>query len=188
VRRFSKSWWIAAAACVPMVMPVGVLAEETRAPAAAEAPKEAAPRVKMKDVALTKAGTFNGRIIDDKGVAIDGVVVRLQKRGAEEFVETTTDEKGRFKFASLKGGVYDVRTPQAVQAYRMWPADAAPEQAMKVAVVTSNASVVRGQLGFLDPANATAILLGAAAVTLSAITLSEVHDVKHDVDKIPTSP
>ncbi|MBX3441541.1 MAG: carboxypeptidase regulatory-like domain-containing protein [Planctomyces sp.] len=159
-------------------------APSKRRPAAESA--EDAPAI--RDVALTENGSFQGRVIDDQGQALDGVVVSLHRRGDEQPRETTTDGTGRFRFNNVRGGIYTLTTPQSEATYRMWTADAAPAQALKTVVIQGSGTVMRAQLGFLDPANVTAILLGAAGVTLSAITLSEVYDLQDDVSKIPTSP
>jgi hypothetical protein len=190
MRRFMKrSRWVAALAAVGMCLPANAMADDAPAatPAGAKAPAEAKVQ-KTRDVALTKSGTFVGRVIDNAGKPLDGVVVRLTRRGEETPAETTTDAEGRFRFAKLKGGVYQLQTPQAETTYRMWTADSAPAQAMKTVVVNGAGPVMRAQLGYLDPANTTAILLGAAGVTLSAITLAQVDNLQDDVDKIPTSP
>lgn len=190
MRRFLKrSRWVAALAAFGTCLPANAMADD--APVA----KKAATRdvreekeQKVKDVALTRSGTFAGRVIDNNGKPLDGVIVRLTRRGEESSAETTTDSDGRFRFAKLKGGVYQLQTPQSESTYRMWSADAAPAQALKTVVVNGTGPVMRAQLGYLDPANTTAILLGAAGVTLSAITLAQVDNLQDDVDKIPTSP
>jgi hypothetical protein len=190
MRRFMKrSRWAAALAALGTCLPANAMAEEARSskPAEAAAPSETKPQT-VKDVALTKSGNFVGRVIDKAGKPLDGVVVRLTRRGEETAAETTTDSDGRFQFAKLKGGVYQLQTPQSETVYRMWSADAAPAQALKTVVVNGTGPVMRAQLGYLDPANTTAILLGVAGVTLSAITLAEVDNLQDDVDKIPTSP
>lgn len=187
MRRFMKrSRWAAAAfAAAGTCLPINAWTQESAAKAPAATAEAERP---MRDVALTQSGTFTGRVIDETGKPLDGVVVRLARRGDEATSETTTDSEGRFRFAKLKGGVYHLQTPQSETTYRMWSADAAPAQALKTVVVSGSGPVMRAQLGFLDPANSTAILLGVAGVTLSAITLAQVENLKDDVDKIPTSP
>jgi hypothetical protein len=184
-----RSRGAAALAALGMCLPAPALADDAPAAKRPEAQKSAEVKAqKVKDVALTRSGTFVGRVIDNGGKPLDGVVVRLTRRGEESSAETTTDGDGRFRFAKLKGGIYQLQTPQSETTYRMWSADAAPAQALKTVVINGTGPVMRAQLGYLDPANTTAILLGAAGVTLSAITLAEVDNLQDDVDKIPTSP
>lgn len=186
-----KSWWVAAVAAVGAVVPPISHGDDAKTESRAKEKKTAAASddtVVIRDVALTKEGAFAGRVVDEQGQAMDGVVVKLRRRGDEKPTETTTDDEGRFRFANLKGGVYLVQTPQSEKWYRMWSADAAPAQASKTVVMTGGAAVMRGQLGFMDPGTTVALLLGGAGVTLAAINMSQINNLQDDVDKIPTSP
>jgi len=185
-----KLWFVAFVTAAGAVIPAtGRCDEETAAaPVVAESAKADDEAKTIRDVALSKEGAFAGRVVDEKGKPMDGVVVKLRRRGDEQPTQTTTDDEGRFRFADLKGGVYVVQTPQSEKWYRMWSADAAPSQAMKTVVMMGNGAVMRGQLGYLDPGTTVALLLGGAGVALAAINLSEIHKLQNDVDKIPTSP
>ncbi|QDT54035.1 hypothetical protein Pan44_20620 [Caulifigura coniformis] len=192
MRHIGKSWWMAAIAACGTALPAPLMAQEKPArPAAAEAPKSAettkpdAPKV--RDVALAEDGTFAGRVINDQGKPLDGVVVKLV-RNEKEVATTTADSQGRFKFASLKGGVYQVQTPQSQATYRLWQADVAPAQAMKTVVVNGSSPVVRGQFGYLDPATIAALGLGVAGVALAGVAVHKLDNLEDDVNKIPTSP
>ncbi|HVJ69673.1 MAG TPA: carboxypeptidase-like regulatory domain-containing protein [Caulifigura sp.] len=194
MRRIGKSWWMAAIAACGTALPAPLLAQEKLAvkkPVEAQgqpAAQTAKPNgSKVRDVALSEDGTFAGRVIDDHGKPLDGVVVKLVKAD-KEVGTTTADAQGRFKFASLKGGVYQVQTPQSQATYRLWQHDVAPNQAMKTVVMTASAPVVRGQLGFVDPATLAALGLGVAGVTLAGIAVHKLDKLEDDVDKIPTSP
>lgn len=180
-----KNMWMAAIAACGLVVPPQAWSD---GPAAAPAAAEQNDAPAMRDVALAKGGAFTGRVVNEQGAPLDGVVVKTTRRGEKIAQETTTDSEGRFRFTGMKGGVYLVQTPQSEKWYRVWPAEAAPDQAVKTVVMSGTSTVVRGQFGFLDPANTTAILLGAAGVTLSAITLAKVNDLDDDNNKKPTSP
>jgi hypothetical protein len=184
-----KSGWIAALAMSGLVVQPRIgTGEEKPAARPVRAQESRAQSSPAQDVALTADGALSGRVFNAQGKPLDGVVVSLQRRGDETARETTSDSEGRIKFTKVRGGLYQVRTPQSEGVYRLWPADAAPDQSMKTVVMSGSGPVMRGQFGYLDPANTTAILLGVAGVTLSAITLSEVNDLRDDVDRIPTSP
>ena len=189
MRRIGNSWWMAAVAACGTIVPAPLMAQEKPAarpvkPAVSSKPADAP---KIRDVALSKEGVFAGRVIDDKGQPLDGVVVKLMK-AEKEVASTTADAQGRFKFASLKGGLYQVQTPRSQTAYRLWQADIAPAQAMKTVVVNGASPVVRGQFGFVDPATLTALGLGVAGVALAGVALYKLDDLEDDVAKIPTSP
>ncbi len=180
------SWWLAALAASGMVVPVPALSEDRPKPAKPAATAPQPPRV--KDVALSERGEFSGRVVDDQGQALDGVEVKLV-RGEKEVATTTADAQGRFRFANLKGGLYEVQTPKSRSAYRLWSADVAPAQAMKAVVVNgAGTPVVRGQLGFVDPLTLTAVGLGVAGVSLAGVAVYKLNGLEDDVSKIPTSP
>lgn len=192
MRRIGNSWWMAAVAALGTAVPAPLLAQERPAakPAAESTPApetRKAEAKKIRDVALAEDGSFAGRVVNDNGKPLDGVVVKLVK-GDKEVGTTTADGQGRFKFASLKGGVYQVQTPQSQTTYRLWQHDVAPAQAMRTVVVNSSSPVVRGQLGFVDPATIAALGLGVAGVTLAGIAVHKLDNLEDDVDKIPTSP
>jgi hypothetical protein len=185
-------WWIAAVAACGTAVPSSLPAQERPASPAKPAGKPAAKApandaTRVRDVALTEQGEFNGRVIDDKGQPLDGVVVKLVK-GEKEVATTNADEKGRFQFANLKGGVYQVQTPQSQTTYRLWSAEVAPAQALKTVVVNGSSPIVRGQFGYLDPATVAGLGLGIAGVTLAGIAVNKIDNLEDDVSKIPTSP
>ena len=187
MRRLSKSWWVAAVAACGMVAPAPLLAQEKAAEPAPVAKAPAKTAAKIRDVALSEEGVFAGRVVDTKGKPLDGVVVKLA-RGEKDVATTNSDAKGRFEFASLKSGVYQVQTPQSQTTYRLWSADVAPAQSLKTVVVNDSAPVVRGQLGFIDPATLLALGLGGAGVALAGVAVHKLDNLEDDVDKIPTSP
>jgi len=192
MHRLGKSWWLAAIAACGTALPAPLMAQDKPARPAAEAPTPApaakkADAPKIRDVALAEDGSFTGRVIDDKGKPLDGVVVKLV-RNEKEVATTNADSQGRFKFASLKGGVYQVQTPQSQSTYRLWQADVAPAQAMRTVVVNGASPVVRGQLGFVDPATMAALGLGIAGVALAGVAVHKLDNLEDDVNKIPTSP
>lgn len=188
MRRLNKSWWVAAVAACGIVVPAPLLAQEKAAAPTMPAPKATTKAAsKIRDVALSEEGVFAGRVIDDQGKPLDGVVVKLV-RGEKEVATTNADAKGRFEFASLKSGVYQVQTPQSQTAYRLWSSDVAPAQALKTVVVNGSSPIVRGQLGFVDPASMVAIGLGIAGVALAGVAVHKLDNLEDDVDQIPTSP
>jgi hypothetical protein len=177
---------MAALAACGTALPAPLMAQEKPARPAAEASKPA-EAAKIRDVALAEDGSFTGRVINDHGKPLDGVVVKLL-RNVKEVATTNADSEGRFKFVSLKSGLYQVQTPQSQTTYRLWQADVAPAQAMKTVVVNGASPVVRGQLGFVDPITLTALGLGIAGVTLAAVAVHKLDNLEEDVEKIPTSP
>lgn len=132
--QFYRTGSIAAAiACVGMISPTSVMAA---APAAAAT---------NSDVALRTGGLLVGQVIDQQGVAKANTPVSVQFAG-KEVVSTTTDANGVFAAKGLRGGQYQLVTPQGDSACRLWAADTAPPSARPAALVVSNNEVVRGQV------------------------------------------
>jgi hypothetical protein len=129
--RFHALGTIAATcACVGMILPGAAWA--------------ATPATATGDVALRSGGLLLGQVVDQQGVAKAGMPVSIQFAG-KEVVSTTTDVNGVFAAQGLRGGAYQVVTPQSANAYRLWAADTAPPSARPAALVVSGNEVVRGQ-------------------------------------------
>jgi hypothetical protein len=121
----------AAIACVGMVLPTSAMAAT---PAAAAA---------NSDIALRTGGLLVGQVVDQQGVAKAGTPVSVQFAG-KEVVNTTTDANGVFAAKGLRGGQYQLVTPQGGSVCRLWAADTAPPSARPAALVVSGNEVVRG--------------------------------------------
>lgn len=122
----------AAIACVGMAMPTSAMAATPAAPAV------------NSDVALRTGGLLVGQVVDQQGVAKAGMPVSVQFAG-KEVVSTTTDANGVFAAKGLRGGQYQLITPQGGSDCRLWAADTAPPSARSAAMVVSGNDVVRGQ-------------------------------------------
>jgi hypothetical protein len=132
--KFQRVGAIAAAiASVGMILPTSAVAATPAAPA------------KNSDVALRTGGLLVGQVVDQQGVAKAGTPVSVQFAG-KEVVSTTTDKNGVFAAKGLRGGQYQLVTPQGDSACRLWAADTAPPSARPAALVVSNNDVVRGQM------------------------------------------
>src|SRR5690348_15703622 len=60
-------------------------------------------------VAQSVTGTISGTVIDPNGAVITGANVRLTSDLTKDKRDQTTNESGRFNFASVQPGVYSVR-------------------------------------------------------------------------------
>ncbi len=122
----------AAIACVGMAMPPLSFAATPAATA-------------TNDVALRAGGLLVGQVIDQQGVAKAGAPVSIQFAG-KEVVTTTTDSNGVFAAKGLRGGHYQILTPQGGSDCRLWAANTAPPSARPAALVVSGNETVRGQV------------------------------------------
>src|SRR6478672_12103689 len=107
----------AALACVGMLIP-----------ASAFAATPFAPTTPASDVALRSGGLLVGQVVDQQGVARVNTPVSIQFAG-REVVSTTTDSNGVFAAKDLRGGQYQILTPQGGNVCRLWAADTAPPSA-----------------------------------------------------------
>ncbi len=119
----------ASAACVAMALPLPAFAVAPTAPA-------------TNDVALRAGGLLVGQVLDQQGVAKAGTPVSVQFAG-KEVVNTTSDANGVFAAKGLRGGQYQLVTPQGGSVCRLWAPDTAPPSARPAALVISGNEVVR---------------------------------------------
>jgi hypothetical protein len=124
--------WAAAVAALGMVVPAPVLA--------------VAPTPAISDIALRPGGVLLGQVVDPQGVAKASAPVSIEFAG-KEVVRTATDENGVFAAQGLRGGQYQITTPEGSNACRLWAADTAPPSARPAALVVAGNDVVRGQFG-----------------------------------------
>jgi hypothetical protein len=139
------------------------------APPAAKSPG----LIAMYDVALQKGGVLRGQVVDTQGAPAGATRVVLAQEG-KVVAATQSDAAGRFEFAGVKGGVYQMATAQGGGMYRVWTPGAAPPAAHADALVIDGQQIVRGNMGdggaigFLaNPWVLAAIVAAAIAIPLS---------------------
>jgi len=123
---------LAAVACVGITCPPTALAAE--------------PACSAKDVALRPGGVLVGQVMNQQGTVQAGSVVSI-RHNEQEVVRTETDTNGIFAAQGLRGGQYQIVTPEGQSLCRLWAADTAPPAAADAAVVVTGQEVVRGQWG-----------------------------------------
>ena len=170
------------------------------APAMAAGPKPAArPSVrlvdaKVFDIALSKDGSFAGRVVDQTGTALQGAQVSV-KQGNKEVARSLTDKDGMFAVRNLKGGLYAVSSGATEGTYRMWAKDSAPPAAKEMGLLVMGQNGTRGQYGScdpccFDPCGGGDILLAVAVGALVVGTIAAIYAIKasNNTDDIPQSP
>lgn len=121
--------WAAAVACFGMMWPSATFA--------------ATPLPTSNDVALRPGGVLVGQVVDQQGVAKANAPVSIQFAN-QEVVRTTTDKNGVFAAKGLRGGEYQILTPEGGTSCRLWANDTAPPAAREAALVVAGQNVVRG--------------------------------------------
>jgi hypothetical protein len=184
---FSKSLqrgitWVAAAAIV--TQPQLLLAVETTQPIVA---RSAAAAVAPQDVALAEGGVLTGQVVDTAGKPQAMAPVSLAT-GGQEIARATTDAKGQFRVASLKGGVYQVSTHGNQGVYRFWAPRTAPPTSLNGLNMVSGNQVVRGQMGGGPLASAGQWIAEHPIITAGAIATAIAVPLALDDDDDPSSP
>lgn len=173
-------------ATVGLVVPAPVLAQPpaTRPQAPAAAPRPSAPASRpITDVSLGEGGLLKGRMVDSQGKPLDGAVITLTQSD-RRIAQATTNAQGEFAVRNLKGGVYQVATPQGTKIVRAWAPQTAPPSAKEALVLVAGDPALRGQFGYVEPDDLFLMALGVAGVTLAAIAVAKLDDVESDIDRI----
>lgn len=104
----------------------------------------AMPAAEIADVSLAAGGVLTGYLLDAAGRPASGVVVTVA--GSSGSVQAaTTDVRGTFTVAGLKGGAYRVVAGESNWAVRLWAAGTSPPSADGVLRLVSGPATVRGQ-------------------------------------------
>lgn len=128
------------------------------------------------DIGLSAEGTLAGRVVDHTGTPAAGAEVVI-RQGQTQVAKTTTNDRGAFAVAGLRGGLYEVGSGQTTGTYRLWTRSAAPDSAKETVLLVLGENGSRGNAGALG---AGTLLLAAgiiATVIISAITLSQVNNI-----------
>lgn len=157
---------LAAVAAIMMVAPPHLLLAE-----------EPAAKQLAADIMLDGNGTLHGSVVDPQGKPLDGANIVISQ-GQQEVKRTASNKTGQFQVAGLRNGVYTLDVAGTSQRVRLWTAAVAPPQARTATTVVIGEPAMRGQIGFLDPIDTSLLLLGVAGVTVSAISLGEIDDLK----------
>lgn len=150
--------------------------------AAAATPDNRVPVI--TDIKLQQGNSLVGQVVTSGSATVAGVDVALHGKGRQLAV-SKTDANGRFAFAGLNTGVYEVTVPDGRKVYRVWTADTAPPAAKPVALIVSRTDIIRGQHGMRTIRNLLANPCFVAAGIAAAIAIPVA---LHNVKKSPSSP
>ena len=139
--------------------------------ATAETPK---PVPVVTDIVLHQGGALVGHVVNPGNVALENVQVALYAKD-KHLATSTTDKNGRFLFAGLNNGVYEVATYNGGGVYRAWNEKIAPPAAKPSALIVNGSDVVRGQ----GPERGLGIPLVIAGLVATAIAVPiALHNAK----------
>jgi hypothetical protein len=119
--------------CVSIAMPRNSLAAS---------PPHAAQST-VTDIVLQEGGLLRGQLLDGEGNAEAGADVTVQWQN-RRIVTTTTNERGEFSVAGLRGGLHTIATERGVAGCRFWAPSTAPPNVPSELLLVANESVLRG--------------------------------------------
>ena len=149
-----------------------------------------APSAPITDLALRDGGLLVGQVVDNQGVAKVNLKVSLQDLTSRELATATTDQQGKFSMQGVKGGVYQLVTPQRRGVYRMWMPGTAPPTAQQGALIVTGEDTIRGEdaprsglkFWLTNPLVIAGIVATAIAVPVA------IHNSNHHSSPSPVSP
>ncbi|APZ95794.1 carboxypeptidase-like regulatory domain-containing protein [Fuerstiella marisgermanici] len=142
-------------------------------------------RLQLRNVELNVEGQLQGQLLTSAGVpvAASKIRVRDQRDIAKAAQELTTDDKGRFRTASLTAGTCVVEIDRVAYAVRVWPQGTAPPKSLKTVafVRTSDGATVRGNrisdwVYSLTAVEKAALGIGVAAAIIIPIAVADDDD------------
>ena len=149
---------------------LGCFAPGAGAPEPERAKKGNAP-IEVSDVALTRRRDAGRR--RHPHAAVRRRVALAQHKTWLSLAKT--DLQGRFRFAGVKGGVYQLLSSGQVRFVRAWTAEAAPPAARPLALMVVGSEVVRGQMPLEDFFASDAVIITGLVAAMIAIPIA-VHN------------
>lgn len=125
----------------------------------------------LGDVELGHGGMLHGTIVDEQGRPISAARLTVWRQGRIEG-QVQSDVQGRFAFNGLRGGMYQLVSPQGAKLVRTWAADTAPPSASHAIVIAPGEEVIRGQQRISDVFRSDAFIVTsiiAAAIAIPVI-------------------
>lgn len=156
--------FLAAIACVGMLVPQSALAEASHID-------------QVADVALRDGGLFVGKVVNAHGKPIADTEVTLRQAGVE-VAATKTNQEGVFAAQGLRGGQYEVVADGGSVAYRLWAPETAPPAASTSALVVTGGEVINGNYGggIMRFVREHPMLVAAGVATAIAVPIAVADD------------
>jgi hypothetical protein len=150
----------------------------------ADGPLPPAPAI--ADVALAEGGLLVGQVVDPQGAPKANLRISLQDSQNKEVATAKTDQQGAFAISGLKGGVYQVVTPQGRRVYRLWSPGMAPPSAQRGTLIVLGDELARGAAsrGGMRAFLTNPIVIGGAVATAIAVPVA-IHNSRRDHPESP---
>jgi len=126
------------------------------------------------DVKLDAKRGLHGELRDAQGKLMPKTDVTLwQQKQLKQ--RTLSDAQGRFRFTEVRGGIYQIATPEAAITCRAWTAQAAPPHARESLLIVTNIYSARGQQPINEVFCYNPFLMGTIIAAAIAIPIA-IHD------------
>jgi hypothetical protein len=137
-------------------------------PLFAAAPASGTPTV--VDVKLQDGGVLYGQVVDSQGAPRANLPVAVLAAD-QQVAASKTGSDGTFAFRGLRGGVYQVTTPEGYGVCRVWAPLTAPPNAQNGVMLVAGQGLVRAQGlgGFISHPWVVAAIIGTAVAVPVAI-------------------
>lgn len=146
--------------------------------------KQGGGPIAVSDVVLDAQSGLLGVVVDIRGVPQPGVEVALVQQKARLGL-AKTDLQGRFRMASVKGGMYMLQSGGQGRFVRAWTAGAAPPAAKPLALMVVGSEVVRGQMPLEDFFSSDAVIITGLVAAMIALPIALHNSGGHET---PASP
>ena len=133
------------------------------------------PAPPIGDVSLRNDGMLVGQMVNGQNAPQSGIRVSLQDMQNREVAAAVTDRQGAFAISGVRGGVYQLVTPQDRQVYRIWSPGMAPPSAQRGVLLVVPGQTVRGAIGdggFINNPAVVGTALGAGVATAVAVPVT----------------
>ena len=143
------------------------------------------PAPQIGDVAIRNDGVLAGQLVDGQNAPQSGVRVSILDMQNHEVAASITDNQGSFAIGGVRGGVYQVVTPQNRQIYRIWAPGIAPPSAQLGLLLIAPREAAGGEVGdgMIKSFITNPLVIGGAVVTAVAVPVVIVA-----THKSPNSP
>ena len=163
-------------ACLGLILPGSALE-------GSQAAERSPAAVSAYDVKLDPRGRLWGFVVDADGIPVAGTSIVVRQIG-REVARTSSDARGRFSIAGLRGGTYQVVTGPYEIRLRAWTARTAPPHAKPTARIIIGGKVVRGQRPLKEFLTSDAVIMTGLIGAMIAVPIA-VYQARH---RTPGSP
>ncbi|MEP3482214.1 MAG: hypothetical protein ABJZ55_23415 [Fuerstiella sp.] len=158
-----------------------------RGSASAVSQNSASTKVLVQDVVLNSSGYLTFTVVQSTGRPVVGNPIAVLA-GSVQVAAAKTNAKGQVRISGLKPGLHVFQTGYTKSMVRLWPAGAAPPQAVKDPAIVDASDLVRGQYGYGPPMAPGLVAATVTALGVGAVVIGKSSGSESSVAVDPASP